>query len=360
MEVTGQKVTWSSLSSTRGKPRVAVIGAGVIGLSVGLCLSETYKHQIDVSVMADRFSPHTTSDRAGGLILPYFAGSAKADDKVKLWTRITFDYLKALQLSCPLNETGINFSTCYTACRKANQPVPSFYRELMLDFKILSEDEAARLKLPTSSFAEFWSYKTMVVEGERYLPWLTQGFQRNGGLIERRRINSFDELSNYDVVINCTGLGSRELTEDKTVYPVRGQIVTVSSQRVKECYEILEDPATYIIPHQEQVLLGGSEEEGIWSTVADPNQARSIFEKCLELVPTLRGSTVTGGWACLRPVRKSVRLEVESAVGGDGFQRPTVIHNYGHGGQGYVLHWGCAMEVVKLVGTCVGAQLSKL
>ncbi len=50
-------------------PRVAIVGAGVIGLSVGLCLLEQYSKEVDVTIMADKFSPETTSDSAGGIII---------------------------------------------------------------------------------------------------------------------------------------------------------------------------------------------------------------------------------------------------------------------------------------------------
>ncbi len=42
----------------------------------------------------------------------------------------------------------------------------------------------------------------------------------------------------------------------------------------------------------------------------------------------------------LRPVRSSVRLEAEGRV----------VHCYGQGGAGVTLSWGCADEVVRLVG----------
>jgi len=46
----------------------------------------------------------------------------------------------------------------------------------------------------------------------------------------------------------------------------------------------------------------------------------------------------------LRPFRKSgIRLEK------DRLGSRTVIHNYGHGGAGFTLSWGCAGQVVKLV-----------
>jgi D-amino-acid oxidase len=42
-------------------------------------------------------------------------------------------------------------------------------------------------------------------------------------------------------------------------------------------------------------------------------------------------------------VRPSVRLELEERPGGR-----AVIHDYGHGGSGYTLSWGCAEEVAAL------------
>jgi D-amino-acid oxidase len=55
----------------------------------------------------------------------------------------------------------------------------------------------------------------------------------------------------------------------------------------------------------------------------------------------------------LRPYRPEVRLEAEE------FQNGTkcIIHNYGHGGSGWTLAWGCAMEVCELVIAFLKKQL---
>jgi D-amino-acid oxidase len=46
----------------------------------------------------------------------------------------------------------------------------------------------------------------------------------------------------------------------------------------------------------------------------------------------------------LRPFRRSgVRLERDQLRDGR-----TVIHNYGHGGAGFTLSWGCAREVLDI------------
>ena len=77
----------------------------------------------------------------------------------------------------------------------------------------------------------------------------------------------------------------------------------------------------------------------------DPSQTESIYRKCVELCPQLDGSKVIGGWACLRPARDTVRLEVDREFNGPSL----LIHNYGHGGRGYSISWGCATEVTNIV-----------
>jgi D-amino-acid oxidase len=45
----------------------------------------------------------------------------------------------------------------------------------------------------------------------------------------------------------------------------------------------------------------------------------------------------------LRPARPTVRLAAEPGDGG-----PLIVHNYGHGGGGITLSWGCAREAAAL------------
>lgn len=56
--------------------RVAIIGAGVIGLSTVLCIHEQYHSlvpSLEMEVYADRYTPYTTSDGAAGLWQPYLS-----------------------------------------------------------------------------------------------------------------------------------------------------------------------------------------------------------------------------------------------------------------------------------------------
>ena len=64
-----------------------------------------------------------------------------------------------------------------------------------------------------------------------------------------------------------------------------------------------------------------------------------IRDRCAEVEPRLKGARIIGRRVGLRPTRPAVRLESE--LRGD----TRVIHNYGHGGAGITLSWGCAREV---------------
>ena len=47
-----------------------VVGAGVMGLSTAVHLCERFGEQLEVTLVADKFSPDTTADRAGTLLVP--------------------------------------------------------------------------------------------------------------------------------------------------------------------------------------------------------------------------------------------------------------------------------------------------
>lgn len=51
-------------------PKVAVVGAGLVGLSTALCISEAFPG-CPLSVLAEQFSPNTTGDVAAGMLIPH-------------------------------------------------------------------------------------------------------------------------------------------------------------------------------------------------------------------------------------------------------------------------------------------------
>ena len=164
------------------------------------------------------------------------------------------------------------------------------------------------------------------------------------GLGGNTTVAALDRLdpAGADLVVDAAGLGARELAGDQTLHPVRGQVALLQQVGLREW--TLDDSdaqrPTYVIPRLDVVVCGGTAQVGDDDTVPDEGTAAAIVERCRTLVPMLREAAVVGHRVGLRPVRPTVRLE----RAGD------VVHCYGHGGAGLTLSWGCADEVVRLVG----------
>jgi len=111
--------------------------------------------------------------------------------------------------------------------------------------------------------------------------------------------------------------------------------VIVANPGVTEWFVGETEPPVYFFPHGETVLLGG--------TAGHTRTAEDIRDRCAEVEPRLTGTSVLETRVGLRPTRPEVRLEAERLGAAQ------VIHNYGHGGAGVTLSWGCAGEVLRLL-----------
>ncbi|HEX6618864.1 MAG TPA: FAD-dependent oxidoreductase, partial [Solirubrobacteraceae bacterium] len=174
-----------------------------------------------------------------------------------------------------------------------------------------------------------------------HLPWLVGRLRALGGTVERRYVASLDELD-ADAVVNCAGLGARELVGDASLVAVRGQVVRVAAPEVREWLLDQSDPRrlVYVVPRENDVVLGGTADEGAEDRTPDAATTGAIRARCAALIPALRDAPVLDVAVGLRPARPAVRLEAEGRI----------VHCYGHGGAGVTLAWGCAGEVAALLG----------
>jgi glycine/D-amino acid oxidase-like deaminating enzyme len=83
--------------------------------------------------------------------------------------------------------------------------------------------------------------------------WLSAQLDAAGVTQQQRHVTSLAELAGegWDVVINCCGLGSRDLLPDPHCYPIRGQILRVRAPWVNQCvFAEFPDETSYIIPNR--------------------------------------------------------------------------------------------------------------
>ena len=84
------------------------------------------------------------------------------------------------------------------------------------------------------------------------------------GSVRQREVRSLDEaLEVARVVVNCTGLGSRELLGDESLFPIRGEVLRVAPPPTERFLLDEQDEArgmTYLIPRFDDCILGGTAE----------------------------------------------------------------------------------------------------
>lgn len=262
----------------------AVVGAGVSGLTCAAVLADA---EFDVTVFAKE-TRATTSAVAAAIWYPYHI---EPRQKVERWARASFREFERL---ARVPETGVR----------------------MVDFDVFGE----RLRVP-------------LIETPIYLPWLRRRVPR----IERRAIRDLAALArDFDVVVNCAGLGSRELCGDTRLSPGRGVVLKVANPGIARHFaNVNGNELTYILTRRNDIILGGTDDASESRDV--PRElAEEIYARCAAVEPRLPAEySVDVGF---RPLRDEVRLEREN----------NVIHNYGHGGAGFTVSWGCAEDVLAI------------
>jgi D-amino-acid oxidase len=302
---------------------VLVVGAGVSGLTTAVCLAEA---GLRTTIWASGTGAATTSFAAGATWSPYLVESS---ERVRAWS---FETLQVLRQMAADSRTGIESVSGMEAARVPVEPPP--WRHGLDAFRMCAPEE-----LPPG-FATGWRYLAPVVDMPIYLEYLLDRAEAAGAVLEIRRIASLGEaLAAASVVVNCAGIGARELVPDPTLTPYRGQVVVVQNPGITEFFVAESDPPLYFFPHGATAILGGTAQAGDASIDPDPATAAAIVERCARIEPRLLGASVVGHRVGLRPARPTVRLERDGRV----------VHNYGHGGAGVTLSWGCAHEVATLI-----------
>lgn len=107
----------------------------------------------------------------------------------------------------------------------------------------------------------------------------------------RERVVSLHGLADEtSLIVNCSGLGARELTGDNSVTPARGQQVVTNNPGIEEFF--IETPFaeewTAYWPYPDHVILGGSSRPGDTPIEPDLDRAERIVSRCAEVEPRLR------------------------------------------------------------------------
>jgi D-amino-acid oxidase len=341
---------WRDAVRPLDAPRVAVVGAGVVGLSIAAELAAIGVE--DLTVYTDQSASRLASHVAAGLIEPI----ARIDDDVGARRELEA------------------FRRSYTAwaARAATQRAP-----VVVLRRVLSYSHAQHRLPEWSRFVDGLreverherhrgyedvpgiGFLSFVVDTPRWMTAAMRTLRARGVRIIRRHFESPDEIRDVDIVVNATGMAAHAFVADASMYRADGHVVYVSRppgldevfmDELRSPTEIARDPVglnmLYSIPRVADVALGGTFFEVTdpgGSPDPDPRIADRIFELMTQIEPRLVRSQVLGYRRGVRPRRRAgTRLGVECGTYGI-----PVVHCYGTGGSGWALAPGLAELAVE-------------
>src|SRR6266481_7920431 len=197
----------------------AIVGAGVAGLTCGIALAE---RDYRTAIFAKDIGQQTTSGAAAAVWFPY---DARPAERVIPWALRTFDVLVELARG---TESGVSIIESRQFLRTGEIEIPDW--AIPLGAERLSSvatglrpvwDGAQR---GGYSFKSGFSLRVPLMDTTIYLDYLAARFRKADGEIHANvRFETLDDVdAEFDLVINCAGIGARELVLDADLEPYRG------------------------------------------------------------------------------------------------------------------------------------------
>jgi len=367
---------------TSSSPRVLVIGSGVTGLVTSWVLLDAGSH---VTILArehanfDLGKQRLASQIAGALWeYPPAVCGAHTDpislQSSKRWCMESYHVYFALASFSKTAGVRILPSAAFfpynvdmdpSQLGKMKEIQATSIRGFRRSASIISEHQIE----PTYGAVDAYEILVPVIDTDAAMAWLTALVQAKGATMITERIigDLLDQEAsllhrfNASAIINASGSGAKDLAGDKSCYPLRGALLRVRNDgtdfpKLNAALSIAADvnedhEIVFLIPRGDDVLLIGGiaqpDEEELNLTPESPVIKR-MRERCEKFLPCLKDAKLVQDYPLaqgLRPFRKgNVRVEPESRRYGS-----KIVHSYGHGGSGWTLAFGCALDVRELV-----------
>jgi D-amino-acid oxidase len=266
---------------TRIRPSVAVIGSGVIGLTVATELRRKWA-RLPITIYAkDMDVRKTTSFKAGGQFQPsgIYEEYETADQR-----KILADYLRRSRnriveiLNSPRwTHYGIALRKNYTL----DHENPGF--DAYTPFDVVPKPRSGALpfhKLNTAGR----EYRTWLINPTILLPQLVADLKQHAVSFRAKMFvdkQTFGELRE-NIIVNCTGYGAKALLDDDQLIARRGHLVILKKTLAKQFYFFSggcsNRKTMYVFCRQNDIVVGGTVQEGNDSETLAPEDD-AIFRR---------------------------------------------------------------------------------
>lgn len=296
----GMSLSWGTASMAADlamqslERKAAVLGSGVVGLTSA---RELQRHGFDVTIYAATVPPDTTSNMSlagwtptSGLVETQLR-TPQWDEQCRQAARIAYRRLQLLIGP----KYGVTWVTQYQPTNNSAPRTPQANPILPAEFS----GPRAVLGPGEHPFATTYAIQgeEMRIEPSIYLDALMKDFLDWGGKVVIRKFDTPKDVSalSENVIINCTGLGSKALFNDPELMPLKGQLVVLIPQP-EVTYgtsgigrELPPDAGfVHMMPRSDGIILGGTSLRDNWSFDVEEKERQRVMDLQTELFNGMR------------------------------------------------------------------------
>ena len=297
----GMSLSWGTASMAtdlalpHAERKAAVLGSGVVGLTSA---RELQRHGFEVTIYAAAVPPDTTSNMSlagwtptSGLV-DNTLRTAAWDEQCRHAARIAYRRLQLL--------IGPKYGVTWVA---QYQPTDTVGQGNQNPNPLLPEDLVGpdRVVLGPGEHPFRTQYCVerleMRIEPSIYLDALMADFLNWGGKVVIRKFDAPADIARLseNVIVNCTGLGSKELFKDPELMPLKGQLVVLVPQS-EVTYgtngagrQLPPDSGfVHMMPRSDGIILGGTSLRDNWSLDIEENERKRVMDLHTELFNSMR------------------------------------------------------------------------
>ena len=137
------------------------------------------------------------------------------------------------------------------------------------------------------------------IEPSIYLDNLVRDFQLWGGKIVIRKFDTPRELASLrePIVVNCTGLGAKDLFGDQELVPLKGQLTVMTPQPEVNYHTNGGVPPVpgaslgiHMMARSDGIILGGTSQRGVWTLEPDEDERKRVVDSHIAVFGAMKGA----------------------------------------------------------------------
>ena len=276
--------------------QAAVIGCGSVGLT---CARQLQRRGFDVTIYALAVPPNVTSNMSLAGFTPT-SGLFDNDRRTPAWDAqynraADISYRQLQLLAGP--HFGVSWLDNYALTNEVRSPQPENAERPSLQARFDIAEEV--LGPGEHPFATKYAIRSpqIRIEPSIYLDNLVRDFQLWGGHIVMRKFDTPRELAalREPIVINCTGLGARDLFGDQELLPLKGQLTVLVPQPEVQYHTNGGVPPVpgatlgiHMMARNDGIALGGTSQRGVWTLEPDEAERKRVVDSHIAVFSAMR------------------------------------------------------------------------